>query len=76
MVADVVESDGTCTLEATRGSVRLAVSGSTTPGPASTYCALMRIPAEDLDPGEWDLAVSYKSPSHSGRSQTMTLDVP
>lgn len=76
MVADLVEEGGSCTLVATKGTTRRTATATTTPGPASTYCALMTVPVTELRPGDWKITVTYVSALHSGTSSEVTVVVP
>lgn len=72
----VVESGGTCTLTATKGSQSASQSIAATPNAQNVSCGLITIPSSSLTPGSWSITLSYSSTASEGISQAQTVEVP
>ena len=75
-VSPVVESGGTCTLELRRGGRTLSASGPAEPDATTTVCGGLAVPVADLEPGEWEAVLVYRSASTSGESEPLVVRVP
>ena len=72
----VVESDGTCTLTATKDGASVQ---STAPGisdASSTSCAGLSLPGDQLSSGAWSVVLSYESGASRGSSDPIEVEVP
>ena len=75
-VSPVVESGGTCTLELRRGGRTVSASGPAEPDATTTVCGGLAVPVTDLEPGEWQAVLVYRSASSSGESEPLDVRVP
>ena len=75
-VAGVAESGGTCTLTLTAGTHSVTAEVAGEPDAASTSCPNLTVPGAKLSSGTWRAVVSYDSPSVSGKSAPVSVDVP
>lgn len=72
----VVEPGGTCTARLTRGSEVVEVAQEAWPDATTTSCGTVDVPRERLTNGRWDAELSYDSPTSSGTSKQVEIDVP
>jgi hypothetical protein len=75
-VSPVVESGGTCTLELRRDGRTATASGPAEPDASTTVCGDLAVPVAELEPGEWQAVLVYRSPSTSGESDPLAVRVP
>lgn len=74
-VNNVVETGGTCTLTATKGSVSRSVSREATVNATNTSCGEITIPRSQLAVGNWTIRLSYSSSKSQGVSGSQTVNV-
>lgn len=77
-VAGIFEDGGTCTLTLTKGSMVVTRTNTSVADATHTTCPTFTIDNSSnsvLDPGSWQAVVSYKSVSHSGQSDSKTIEV-
>jgi hypothetical protein len=75
-VSPLVEDGGTCTAELKRGDRTMTVEGPATPDASTTVCGGLEIAGAQLQPGSWQVVLSYASAQRSGSSAPMTVEVP
>ena len=75
-VRGVIESDGVCTLVATRRGSEATATSNGMPDAQTTQCGLLTIEPGYLVPGDWTVRVDYASPSSSGSSAETVVTVP
>lgn len=73
--ATALEDAGTCTLTATSGRTSRVVTSAAVPDATTTSCGYLAFPAGRLEPGPWDLVVTYTSATSHGTSAAARLDV-
>lgn len=71
-----VEDDGTCTLTLTQGATSVTASVPGTPNVTSTSCGGLSIPGSEVSSGTWVAVVTYESPTSSGSSDAIEVQVP
>lgn len=74
--ADVVESDGTCTLVVRNGGAEASVSVAALPDATTTSCGTLAIPRSQLSTGTWSAELRYASPTSTGAAAPITIEVP
>jgi hypothetical protein len=74
--AAVVESGGVCTLTLTQGAGTVSVDGVATPDVSTTACGELVVGGDRLGPGTWDAVVRYTSPTSTGATAPLTVEVP
>lgn len=74
--ADVVEEDGTCTLELSQGSASVSTTSTASPDATTTSCGILTIAGTTLQPGPWTAVLRYESPRTAGESPPITIEVP
>jgi hypothetical protein len=74
--ADVIETGGTCTLTLTSGSRTASVSRPATADATTTTCGTLSVPRTQLAAGSWSAVLGYVSPTSSGLSDAVTIEVP
>lgn len=74
-VGGIDEDGGTCTLTLTRGSHRQTASAPGGVDATTTSCGLLQV-GGDLASGTWTAVLSYRSPTATGTSAPVTVDVP
>lgn len=72
----VVESTGTCTAEASKGTAKVTASSEAFIDASSSICNPIYIPTSQLQSGEWNVVVTYSSPTASGKSDISKVTVP
>lgn len=75
-LSPVVETGGTCTLELTRGTLRVSVSAPAQPDASTTSCGNLVVPRSKLVPGTWSAVLRYASPATKGSSDPSPVEVP
>ena len=75
-VSPVVESGGTCTLELRRNGRTVTASGPAEPDASTTVCGGLAVPVAELEPGEWQAVLVYRSAGTSGASESLAVRVP
>lgn len=75
-VSPVVESGGTCTLELRRDGRTVSVSRPGEADATTTVCGGLAVPADELEPGDWQAVLVYRSAGTSGRSEPLDVRVP
>lgn len=75
-LADVVESDGTCTLTLTQGATTAVVTIPAEPDAASSVCGTLTVARSVLGPGRWTGVLRYSSAASIGESASFTIEVP
>jgi hypothetical protein len=75
-LANVNESDGTCTLTLTKGGISVTTSGPGTPNVTSTSCGGMTVPGTEVSSGSWTAVVTYESSTSTGTSEPVQVEVP
>ena len=74
-VGNVVEETGTCTLKLTKGATVLEAESTGMADAGSTACGALQIDASQLTAGTWTAVLEYSSPTTSGTSDSMTIEV-
>lgn len=74
--ADVVESDGACTLVLTLADHEVSVSGPAQADAATTTCGTLSVPRSQLSAGTWSAELGYTSATSTGVAPTVTIEVP
>jgi hypothetical protein len=74
-VLDAIESDGTCTLTLTSGSMIRTVTGQGVADASTTSCAGLRVSSSELAPGRWQAVLSYSSPRSLGSAEAVSVEV-
>lgn len=76
-IVGVIEGTGTCTATLTHTATQPVTKSSQAFVDASTsQCQPIMIPVSSFDQdGEWTLVVTYKSPTSSGQSEKMTINI-
>jgi hypothetical protein len=73
--AGVVESKGVCTLTLTQGTRKVTAQSPAGPDASTTACDALSVPGTKLAPGSWRAVLSYASPSSSGTSAPVDVEV-
>jgi hypothetical protein len=73
--AGVVESKGVCTLTLTQGTRKVTAQSPAGPDASTTACDALFVPGTKLAPGSWRAVLSYASPSSSGTSAPVDVEV-
>jgi hypothetical protein len=73
--AGVVESKGVCTLTLTQGTRKVTAQSPAGPDASTTACEALSVPGTKLAPGSWRAVLSYASPSSSGTSAPVDVEV-
>lgn len=74
LVQAIVETDGTCTLTATNGTLTKSASATGQATAANTSCAVT-IPTSDLSSGTWTITMQYSSTQYVGTTASETVTV-
>ncbi len=74
-ISGIYESGGTCTVILTKGSAQVTKEGKSSKGATTTDCPPVIIPKSELNPGIWNVHVSYSSGAAQGNSETKTVEV-
>jgi hypothetical protein len=75
-VADVIQSGGVCTVTAIRNGTVVEVAVDAEADATTTNCGVLTVPGDRLVAGDWQVALSYRSATHQGTSQPLTVTVP
>lgn len=79
-VAGVVDGvdgvDGTCTATLTSGASSVTVSAAAVPNGPTVACGGLAVPGDRLTSGTWSAVLSYDSPTASGASRPVPVEVP
>ncbi|MGY1751480.1 hypothetical protein [Modestobacter sp. SYSU DS0511] len=75
-VSPHVEEGGTCTLVLTRDDEEVTARTAGLADASTTSCPEMSVPGADLRSGDWAAVLRYRSPSGSGTSQPLDVEVP
>jgi hypothetical protein len=74
-VSGVVEDGGTCTLTLTSGGARVTAENAAMADAATTSCGALTVPGDRLAPGTWSATLAYESPTSSGSSSPVRIEV-
>lgn len=75
-IPSVIEGNGTCTATLSKGVSRLAYSSSSFIDSTSSICTPLYIPVSDFpEAGEWNLVLTYSSPSSVGTSEEIKVSL-
>lgn len=74
-VPGLIESGGTCTLNAVKDGVTVSAKIDSTQNAQNVSCGLIKINREKLSPGTWKLTLSYNSAGYEGSSTPQTQEV-
>lgn len=74
--AGVVEEGGTCTLTLTKGGQRVSAETEALADASTTACGSVAVPGNRLSAGAWQAVLSYDSPTSSGSSAPVQIEVP
>lgn len=72
----VVEDDGTCTLELTKGGESVTATAGAEADATTTSCDTLSVPGDQLSPGTWRAVLRYESSAMSGTSDARKVEVP
>jgi hypothetical protein len=76
-ISGVIEDGGTCTLTLHRDGAEVTASAAGMADASSTTCGRgLTVPGAELSPGTWEAVVSYESPTSSGTSDDVEVEVP
>ena len=75
-VSPVVEEGGTCTVELTRDDEAVEIDGAAVADATTTICGDLAIDGDRLSAGAWTAVLRYASPTTSGASEPITVEVP
>ncbi|WP_201799252.1 hypothetical protein [Subtercola vilae] len=75
-VPQIIESDGTCTITATRGAASASVSVEAKPSATTTDCGSNSLQSSQFASGDWSVVVSYSSSESRGSSSATTVTIP
>lgn len=75
-LSPVVEDGGTCTLELTRGDETRTVEVPGLSDATTTMCAGLAVAGDQLQPGEWEAVLRYRSEGTKGSSGPQRVEVP
>lgn len=75
-VGGLVEDGGTCTLTLSRGADTRTAAVPGSADAATTICAPMTVPADQLGSGTWQARVTYSSATAMGASEPVEVSVP
>ncbi|MGN8247462.1 hypothetical protein ACTHAM_001637 [Cellulomonas soli] len=73
--ANVVESDGTCTLILSQDGRTVTATSSVAPDVSTTSCGDLGVAGDELTSGTWLATVTYDSPTATGTSETAPVEV-
>jgi hypothetical protein len=74
--AGVVEGGGTCTLILTQGARQVTADVEAMPDASTTACGSVAVGGSQLGAGSWQAVLRYESPTSSGSSAPVQIDVP
>jgi hypothetical protein len=74
--AGVVEDGGTCTLTLTQGGRQVTADVEAMPDASTTACGSVAVAGSQLGAGSWQAVLRYESPTSSGSSAPVQIDVP
>jgi hypothetical protein len=74
-VSPVVEDGGTCTVELEQDGRVVRNEAPGTPDATTTVCGGLDVDGAELGPGTWTLVLRYESPSVSGESAPVEVEV-
>ena len=72
----VVESGGTCTLTLTKDGTQVTADTDAVPDASTTACGSLAVAGDRLAAGTWQAVMSYDSPTSSGSSAAVQIEVP
>jgi hypothetical protein len=75
-VSPVVEDGGTCTLELQQRESTIEVDVPAFADATTTICGGLSVGADRLTPGTWTAVLRYASPTTTGVSEPITVEVP
>ncbi|MEA9984425.1 hypothetical protein [Subtercola sp. RTI3] len=75
-VPQIIESDGTCTITATKGSLTASQSFSARASATTTDCGSASLASPTLVSGSWNVVVTYASPTSAGTSASTEVAIP
>ncbi|GAA0999340.1 hypothetical protein [Subtercola frigoramans] len=75
-VPQIVESDGSCTITATSGSVTVRDAFPATASATTTDCGSNSLASPNFTSGTWQVVVSYSSSTSSGDSAPTEVVIP
>jgi hypothetical protein len=75
-VPGLVEGGGTCRLTLTRGADPVTDENEAEPDASTINCGLLEVAGADLAAGSWQAVLSYESPTSSGASAPVPVEVP
>lgn len=75
-VSPVIEEGGTCTVQLTLGGQVVEIGGAAVPDATTTICGGLAVDGDRLSAGVWTAVLRYASPTTSGISEPMTVEVP
>lgn len=74
---DVIEGTGTCTAVLTKGNLKVEKSGKAFIDSTSSICEPIYIPVKSFaSKGSWDLVLKYDSPTSSGYTKSIEVQIP
>ena len=74
-VSPVIEDGGTCTLELSRDGDSATATSDAVADASTTSCGELQVPADGLEPGEWTAVLAYDSPTTTGTSEPLVVQV-
>lgn len=74
-IPGILESDGQCEINLTAENGQASASKPALVNAQSTSCGQLIIPYSQLQPGIWQVALSYDSPTSSGKSKTQEIEI-
>ncbi|MGY4643114.1 hypothetical protein [Cellulomonas sp. URHB0016] len=72
----VLEADGVCHLVLTQGARAVTTDQPAEPGPSSTDCGVISVPAARLGSGAWTAQLTYESSTSVGHADPQQIEVP
>jgi hypothetical protein len=75
-VAGVLELEGRCTLELTRGEDSQLETAAAQPDASTMSCGALAVEGDRISPGTWTAVLSYASDTAQGTSAPVEVDVP
>lgn len=74
-VPQIIEKDGTCTLTMQKDGKTTTASKGSLVNAQNTSCGQLTVLSSQLEPGDWQVTLSYESSTSSGTSKTITIEI-